>query len=489
MRSPFDEARYKTLLSGLEISEVRLSELERTKRIDAEYYRPSFLALLKIQAENSKTTKALIDVCEKIDVGFVGSMVHAYSDEMGIPLLQTQNIKQFFIDASNLKYIQSWFHAELGKSQIFPGDVLIARSGSIGNAAVVTKSDLQPLNSSDIIIIRPKGLNEYYLCAYINSKFGQIQIERLSSGGVQGHINLGALETITTPIPSLEFQKQIEKTVKAAHTKLEQSKSLYAQAEAILLDELGLKDLDLSDSLFNIRKFSEVQQVDRIDSEHFNKKYERLEGKLKSYPSGFETIGNLCLPPINGAEVREYVEQGTPYLRVGDLRQLDISENTVVYIADESAHEVREKVSLQEGDVLVTRSGSLGISSVITKKWESSITSSHLIRLRLKNKTLDPYYLALFMNTTAGAEQVRKRSNGGIQPEINQPSLKNIIVPLLLKKEQTRIRQMIIRSHVTRDESKHLLELAKQAIETAIEKGEAAGLKALEEEKITIVES
>ncbi|MBN1583589.1 MAG: hypothetical protein JXA89_22980, partial [Anaerolineae bacterium] len=66
---------------------------------------------------------------------------------------------------------------------------------------IVSNDDPSPINSSDIIIIRPREtIDGHYLCAYVNSKFGQAQIERLSSGGVQGHINLAALETVVVPV-------------------------------------------------------------------------------------------------------------------------------------------------------------------------------------------------------------------------------------------------------------------------------------------------
>ena len=41
--SPFNKAKYEALLKGLEVSEIKATELQRSKRIDAEYYRPSFL--------------------------------------------------------------------------------------------------------------------------------------------------------------------------------------------------------------------------------------------------------------------------------------------------------------------------------------------------------------------------------------------------------------------------------------------------------------
>ena len=44
----FNELKYHSLLEKLEISEVKLSELEFSGRIDSEYYRKDFLIFEKI---------------------------------------------------------------------------------------------------------------------------------------------------------------------------------------------------------------------------------------------------------------------------------------------------------------------------------------------------------------------------------------------------------------------------------------------------------
>lgn len=192
------------------ISQVGCSRLEGARRIDAEYYQPYFLGLMETQDKCGAIKRPLVRLCSKIDVGFVGPMAHAYADN-GIPLLQTQNVKEFVLSFDRVIYIQEWFHHFLAKSQVFKGDILIARSGSIGNAALVLDYAPQPLNSSDIIIIRPNSINATYLCAYLNCKFGQAQIKRFSSGGLQGHINLGSLENLQIPILSSNFILLIKK--------------------------------------------------------------------------------------------------------------------------------------------------------------------------------------------------------------------------------------------------------------------------------------
>jgi hypothetical protein len=317
-------------------------ELGWPKRIDAEYYRSDFLGLMQTQTAGSAPQKTLREICEKIDVGFVGSMTHAYA-ERGVPLLQTQNIKEFFVDLTNVIYIQESFHQQLKKTQVFPGDVLIARSGSIGNAAIVSPNDFQPMNSADIVILRPRdAFSGYYLCAYINSRFGQAQIRRLSSGGVQGHINLGALETVVVPELPHEFQSHIEAVIKTARNRSEESKVLYSQAAAVLAAELGLDKLDLSESLYSVRHVSEVAGAGRVDAEYFGEKYSRFmacveeEAKRKGWV--LERIGSLSAPLKYGSSTKlDYLGSGVPFLRITDVRQYRFDPDEIKYISPEAA--------------------------------------------------------------------------------------------------------------------------------------------------------
>ncbi len=476
------------MLDGLEVSEVKLSELERTKRIDAEYYRPAFLSLLKIQAENTKKTKSLLDACEKIDVGFVGSMVHAYSDETGVPLLQTQNIKPFFIDTSDLKYVYSWFHDELKKSQIFTGDVLIARSGSIGNAVVVSKNDPQPLNSSDIIIIRPKkNLNEYYLCAYINSKFGQIQIERLSSGGVQGHINLGALETVIVPITSSEFQSAIENIVKLARSKLEQSKRLYAEAEEILLNELGLKNWSPPKESAAVKSFSEsFGKSGRLDAEHYHPKYDAaLKAILSLKPLEMLPLGEMVTEITNGHTPywHDLSTGEIPFITAEFVSDFRINFESDKFVTQKHHQGELEKTALKENDLLITIKGRTGNAAVVNHlPGEMNINQDvGLIRL---NEKYHPYYVAAFLNSILGKELTEQASTGQINPFLGLGNLKFVPIPIfetrLMNKLGEKIKSQLEKAYNASQESKRLLEMSKRAVEVSIERGESAGMRVLE---------
>ena len=97
---PFNREKYEALMDGYECSEIMLSSVlngNMSFRIDAEFFSKDSISIIK-KLDNIGTKKYL-DVTQKIDVGFVGSMKDEYTDEnTGVPLLQTQNINEFLIN-------------------------------------------------------------------------------------------------------------------------------------------------------------------------------------------------------------------------------------------------------------------------------------------------------------------------------------------------------------------------------------------------------
>ncbi|MGZ4953699.1 MAG: restriction endonuclease subunit S [Methylobacter sp.] len=183
------------------------------------------------------------------------------------------------------------------------------------------------------------------------------------------------------------------------------------------------------------------------------------------------------LQPINnGAEVREYQEQGVAYLRVGDLKNLTIDAMSVVRIDPISAEKGLEEIDFQVDDVLVSRSGSLAITAVVEPEWQDALISSHLIRLRITDARVGPYYLVLFLCVESGKMQIQQRSNGGVQPEISQSALKSIVVPMPPQSVQQEIRRLILSARKLRDLSDDLLTVPQRAVEIAIEQDENAGI-------------
>ena len=91
---PFSEVRYKALMDGLECSEVLQSSLERTLRIDAEFYqKESFDVLSLIHKMQHYPLTKYVDVSDGNHMSISNSFV-----SNGIPYYRGQDVKSYFIE-------------------------------------------------------------------------------------------------------------------------------------------------------------------------------------------------------------------------------------------------------------------------------------------------------------------------------------------------------------------------------------------------------
>ncbi|MGD9919457.1 MAG: restriction endonuclease subunit S [Paenirhodobacter sp.] len=147
-------------------------------------------------------------LCRQITVGHVGPMAERYV-ETGIPFLRSQNIKPFMVDLSGVKYIDAKFMAELRKSELRPGDVVIVRTGYPGTCAVIP-DDLELANCADIVIARPgPNLDPHFMTMLLNSRYGKDHVARVSVGAAQKHFNVAAAKAAIFPIPPISVQRQL----------------------------------------------------------------------------------------------------------------------------------------------------------------------------------------------------------------------------------------------------------------------------------------
>jgi len=458
---------------------VILSQLEYSGRLDSEYYRPECLKLEHLlRGRNSTKLGCIADFL----IGPFGSAftVDNYTADRTYRYIRGKDVKPMRLMDDDNVYMPVADFDRLSKYALRKGDILISVVGTTGNAAIVKSDDLPAVFSCKSTVTRVRGVDAHYLLTYLNTKFGQLLLRRKERGAVQMGLNLDDLKTLDVYDAGSDFQEAVAGVYKKTVSIEKSSKRIFAEAELLLLDILGLKKYAPEWQSVNIKSFkNSFVSTGRLDAEHYQPKYDQLHQALIEYPGGTTTVGELAGDIANGAEVREYQETGTPYLRVGDLKFLDIEGSSVVNIDPVSAASGLEKIGLQTGDVLLSRSGSLAVSAVVESAWEKALISSHLIRLRIVDARLDPYFLALFFMTLPGKMQIQKWSNGGVQPEISQPAVKAIVVPIPPMAVQLKIRDLILTARQLRTHSTSLLNAAKRAVEIAIEQNEAAGMACL----------
>lgn len=178
------------------------------------------------------------DVCsleslsESINVGIASSTTEHYSDG-GVPLIRNQNIKDDFLDLSDLLRITPEFDAKNKNKRVKAGDILTVRTGYPGTTCVVPEG-LGLVQTFTTLITRPLHdvLHAHFASRYFNSPQGKKLMLHQAAGGAQQNINAGNLKKLLVPVPPLSEQIRIAEVLAAvdAKTKVLSDKSACYQA-------------------------------------------------------------------------------------------------------------------------------------------------------------------------------------------------------------------------------------------------------------------
>jgi restriction endonuclease S subunit len=93
----------------------------------------------------------------------------------------------------------------------------MTRAGNAGIASNIPPDLIGGVASGFLINIKlKKGIDPYYVVSFLNSEYGQMQLERISSGSILQSIRSTDLKKIKILLPTKEIQKEIGKKLKEA---------------------------------------------------------------------------------------------------------------------------------------------------------------------------------------------------------------------------------------------------------------------------------
>ncbi len=453
-------------MEGLEISVVKFSEIRSKNfdfRIDSEYFKKEYILIENLIKKNN--CKDLSELSFKISDGthFTPNYI-----ENGVKFLSALNVSDNYFDLeAGFKYISQEEHKSLySRCNPESGDVLLRKVGVGLRKACVVPQNIEEFSIFvSVALIKCKEINPYYLSTYINTSLGQEQLFRFNKGISQPDLHLEDISRLKVPIFPDTFQSKIESIVKSAHAKLEESKSLYSQAEDLLLGELELKDWRPKNTLHTTKKFSDFAQSGRLDAEYYQPKYDDLFERLQKVDC--KTIKEIQIINYRGFQP-EYVENG----KIDVINSKHILEDGLDYENFEKTDEVSfnnaVRAQVKYGDILTYTTGAnIGRTQVYLSE-KKAMASNHVNMLRVKD--VNPIYLALVLNSKIGRMQTEKSSTGSAQVELYPDDLASFIIPILPESIQTKIASLIQQSFECKAQSKQLLEDAKRMVEAEIEK-------------------
>ena len=363
-------------------STVNLSALPEDKRLDAEYFQPIY-----IQAEREMSGlphKLLQAIVSDIRYGLY--LPPDYTED-GLVFVRGLNLCDNGIDGELLRVpVKPGDVSE--HYRLRSGDILISRSGNVGDVGIVDDDLSGATFGSYILRIATKDYDPIALYLFLKSRHGRLQISRLQTGGVQGNINIPNLRRLIVPLipPNLteKLNQQYEKHCSARR----RSQSEYAEAEALLVSALGLDRLDLTLRLFCERTYKDASAAGRLDAEYHNPRAQNLIAALSRDRRTIADVAKLALRRFRPASSVEF-----QYIEIGDVGSSGTAESSPV-MGEEAPS--RAQWVVRPGDVITTTVRPIRrLSAIVAEDQAGFICSSGFAVL--KPTDIEPELLLVYL--------------------------------------------------------------------------------------------
>ncbi len=439
-------------------------------RLDASFFEKRFINL-RCQTQS---WPRLDDFAKSVVCGPFGSnLLNDNYVDRGIPMIRPFNLRGCRVDRGEVAFLEELFVSDAGLKIFHPGALMFARVGDIG--AGVNNYPIATI-SPNIIAAELNGeIDPYFIGVFVNTKFGQMQLEAGMKVVAQPTISTDAIRSLKIPTLENSFQRFIAEFFQKSVCAEDDANALLLKADEDLLYALGLDTWTPPEALTYVRSSSEAFSEERLDAEHYQPRFAAFLELIDATGAGAK-LGNHLKENKRGKQPN-YADAGLPV-----VNSKHVLRNEVRLDADNRLASFDENdLLIAQGDVLMNGTGVGTIGRVAAYLHEcQAVPDNHVTILRPKDE-LDPVYLAVFLNSIAGQLQVEQRLRGSSgQIELYPNDIAEFRVWLAPKALQQSIRKQVEQSFAQKQRAAQLLDAAKRAVEIAIEDSEAAALAYLD---------
>ena len=432
-------------------------------RIDASFYDPIYLEAETAIKEYKHTQ--LSKVTNFIKKGVFDMPSHLYGD-VGVPFLRISDFDGLTVDIDNAIKIPRWKHEEEYKTKLIGGDIVISKVGTTGEIAKVPAGCEVNVSQNLIAVsIDHEKIDGDYLLALLKSEQLNKAIERHVTTIVQGKLTLDIIRELVIPLFVPLAQKYIG-------DKVRQAEQLRAWAKRLEVKLAFFENqIPTSKPVIGEAKHSkatlEFLTENRLDARYYAKKHLDLYAQFNNE---FEIFGSICSGFKYGASIAaNYVNsEGLPFIRGNALSPNRINQDDIVYLSKSLKDELKTAY-VEEGDILITRSGTVGVTTYVAAEHAKYWYGSFIIKCKLATKSYLPAYVSWYLNSWVGQQQFRRLENGAVQLNINTEELSSIAIWKAPQEFQTEIDKLLIEQISAVNLSKSLTSAAKTLVESLIE--------------------
>jgi type I restriction enzyme, S subunit len=442
------------------------SEILSTSRMDAEYYRPNFLQIEKLLSKLDAIQ--LRNHLDFVRCGPFGSTItcNTYLSE-GVVVARPFNINEMAFRYEKLAFISDFDVKKKGLYLYHGGDIFFSRVGDVRVGYLAANKKYSRVTiSPNIICARLKNgsLRSEYLTVFLNTKYGQQQIERGLKVVAQPTISTSLVSRIKVFIPDKMDEEKISNIFLSSLDCYEKSKEYFTQAQQLLESELGLDKLK-SKKTGNMSRYSTVGLTDtfnagRIDAQCFAPNAVFYEKWLLKHTECIH-LNRLLQAKIKGKQQEELEKGSTDYCSIKHISGHELTGASKCQPASDTP-------LATANDLLLAITGATIGKIGIVKRYKKLAFSGDLLCLKTF-AGIDPHYLLAVLDHEIGQTQFNRWITGSTNGHLSPRDVGRVLVPRLKQSVESRIADLVEESLKKRIESEKLLEQAKHRVEELIE--------------------
>ena len=357
------------------------------------------------------TYKKLGEVCEIFGrIGFRGYTKNdlVNSPEAGAITLSPSNIIDGEMNYGKCSYITWAKYEESPEIKIYPGDILLVKTASVGKTALVKYLPHKATINPQFVVLKKISINNEYLSYYLKSEKAQNFIWSIAKGAAAQTVSQKNLAEMMVPNPALSEQQRVVSRLDAAFSHIDELK---AKAEKQLSEARALFQKSLAKAM------------------------EPKEGWKE------ETLKEVCSVITDGTHhsPTNLPKGRYKYITAKNIKPWGLDLSNITYVSEDVHREIIARCNPQKGDVLYIKDGATtGIAIINPLDEEISILSSVALIRPQKNILLSKY-LCYALNSPSIYEQTRNQMDGAAITRVTLVKIKGFSIPLPPLSEQQRI--------------------------------------------------
>jgi len=351
--------------------------------------------------------------------------------------LRVDNVRQFLpnLSQADLAYVDSRLLSNTDRVTVHSGDIILARTGTLGKAFVVDRLTDGSIMSQHLTRLRilPKYkevLNPFIVAGYLNSPLCVNRLLSLATGSTRLELTHESMSNIEVPKALQKLtglSHQIDKIPELFIRQQEQAKEAINECNSLIDHHVKHQRNELEcfvisgmpDNLRSLLPRYHLPRLKKVEEELIDN-YECK--RLRDIADVVRGAGTLS---------REYSDHGIPFLMTSSIVNYGI-ELFPEHYATEQVY-IMHGQHVGEGDILMTIEGKIGEVALLGKN-EKCVVKNHIEIVRLKEKIEVPReFVYSFMASDLGRAQFERRTI--VQTTI--PGLasgsREILIPLVPK--------------------------------------------------------